>query len=206
MRFNPPSRKTSGETVSLFGFRGMPVAALIAILAVIFSDSFAFLMLASISDAKRIGQASSPVELPPDDVSKLKNDALDAELVEKLKEDVKRYLEWVMAIAGIFAVAQTLAAGFTAQAFTDQAEKAIGRAEAQLDRAQTELERFKQKYEGLVVAEGKRTEALDELKRRYIRVQPGDDRPAATPANRDALAEGLDWRDGLYASMKTENR
>ena len=149
MRFNPPSRKTSGETVSLSAFRGLPVAALIAILAVILSYSFAFLMLALISDAKRIGQASSPVELSPDDVSKLKNEVLDAELVEKLKDDVKRYLEWVMAIAGVFAFAQTLAAGFTAQSFTDQAEKAIGRAEAQLDRAQTELERFKQKIRGI---------------------------------------------------------
>ena len=206
MRFNPPSRKTAGETASLLAFRGLPLAALIAILAVILYYSFAFFMHASIADAKRVGQASPPAQLSSDDVSRLKKEALDAELVEKLKEDVKRYLEWVMAIAGVFAVAQTLAAGFTAQAFTDQAEKAIGRAEAQLDRAQTELERFKQKYEGLVVAEEKRTEALDELKRRYIGLQPVDDRPAATPANRDALAEGLDWRDDLYGSMKIEDR
>ena len=50
---------------------------------------------------------------------------LDAEEMGKFKEDVKGYLEWIIAIAGIFTIAQTIAAGFVAQSFTSQAERDI---------------------------------------------------------------------------------
>jgi hypothetical protein len=55
---------------------------------------------------------------------------LDAEEVDKFKEDTKRYLEWVIAIAGIFSIVQTIAAAFVAQSFTSQAERDL----AELDK------------------------------------------------------------------------
>jgi hypothetical protein len=110
---------------------------------------------------------------------KLKEQSLDAESAARLKDDVKGYLEWVIAIAGVFAIVGTVAAGFSAQFFTDQAEKNV-----------VELDKFREKYEGLVVAERTRKDALQYLKDEFI----------------GKLDAGYDWRDGFYESMDPDKR
>lgn len=157
----PAFWKAFRNPVSVFVFRWLPWAALAAILAVTTRYAFAFDTVAT--DVK---QQKTP---------------LDAEEAGKLKEDVVRYLEWVIGIAGIFAVAQTIAAGFAAQSFSDQAKESV-------DRTETQLDRFKQEYEGLVLAEEIRDDALKVL----IKLIP--------------KVEGLDWRNSLYEKLEAWER
>jgi hypothetical protein len=95
----------------------MPLVALAVILvlttrAIVIASPAALLQNASgrVDGATKGGQPAAAPEKPDYD---------------KDKEDVKRYLEWVIAIAGVFAVAQTLAAGFAAQSFSADAEKRL---------------------------------------------------------------------------------
>lgn len=100
-----------------------------------------------------------------------------AEQAEKLKEDVKAFLEWVIAIAGIFSIAQAIAAGFTAQSFTRQAERDI-----------QELDQFKKDY-GVIAAAGQaQLQAFATLKDAF--------KDGAWP----------DWRTKLYSTMRVTER
>lgn len=188
-------------------YRNLPWAALfaIAVVTACYSISFARAVMASPDDA---GNSTPPAQLTGTDAAKLtqqaldaqalkeklKEESLDAEQAARLKDDVKDYLEWVIAIAGIFAVAQTIAAGFAAQAFSDQAGKSIEAAEGKfgdlITSSTQELERFRNEYGGLVIAEETRKAALEYLKREFI----------------DKLDAGFDWRNGFYESMDPAKR
>lgn len=62
---------------------------------------------------------------------------------EAYKDEVKLYLEWIIAIAGIFTIAQTIAAGYAAQSFADQAEKSIKQIDDLRTSTATDLGTFK---------------------------------------------------------------
>jgi len=194
-------------------FCKLPLLALAMILLVFLSYSCIFLLDASAaSEPGKVPDAKAP---------------LDAETAGKLKDDVEHYLEWVIGIAGIFVIAQTVAAGFAAQSFSDQFKESIGRADksvqatvaeartnfsqvekelrAKLDETTLKLEEFRRKYEDLVVAEDKRRGALGDLIDNYVRA-PGASGAAASEGHADILVEGLDWRDGLYAAMENSPR
>jgi hypothetical protein len=106
---------------------------------------------------------------------------LDAEEMGKFKEDVKGYLEWIIAIAGIFTIAQTIAAGFVAQSFTSQAERDIA-----------QLNDFKKEYRVLARAGQAQQVAFDVLKE----------------ALKDYLGEDwlVDRRGDFYAGMSVVKR
>lgn len=96
---------------------------------------------------------------------------------EKIKEDVKDFLEWVIAIAGIFTIAQAIAAGFTAQSFTRQAERDI-----------RELDNFKNDYGVIAVAGQAQTQAFNLLKEQFTD------------------GKWPDWRTKLYSTMDVVKR
>jgi len=106
---------------------------------------------------------------------------LDAEEMGKFKEDVKGYLEWIIAIAGIFTIAQTIAAGFVAQSFTSQAERDIA-----------QLNDFKKEYRVLARAGQAQQVAFEVLKE----------------ALKDYLGEDwlVDRRGDFYAGMSVVKR
>jgi len=136
-------------------------------------------------------------QLTPEQVQILTKQALDAQSAEKLKEEVKGYLEWLIAIAGIFSIVGTIAAGFTAQAFTDQAEKSVEHAEKKfqglMQSSRNQLKRFRRKYGELVVAEDTRRKALESLKEHKDSVVGADG--------------GFEWRGGkFYALMDSSKR
>lgn len=99
------------------------------------------------------------------------------EQVEKSKEDVKGFLEWVIGIAGFFTIAQAVAAGFAAQSFTGQAERDI-----------EELDNFKKDYGVIAVAGQAQMRAFDTLKELFI--------DGSWP----------DWRTKLYSTMDQVKR
>jgi hypothetical protein len=148
------------------------------------------------STLPKTGGQPSP-QLTPEQVQILTKQALDAQSADKLKEEVKGYLEWLIAIAGVFSVVGTIAAGFTAQAFTDQAEKSVGQADkkfqALMQSSRGKLKKFKKKYGELVVAEDTRKKALDSLKEHKDSVVGSDG--------------GFEWRGGkFYALMESSKR
>jgi hypothetical protein len=112
---------------------------------------------------------------------------------DKDKEDIKRYLEWVIAVAGIFALAQTLAAGFAAQSFTQQAKRDL-----------KEIEEWKKKYANLSDLDDKQSRALEGLREAYRRLK--GDAPAKAGAQAAELVDWLDWRRKLYGSMEVLKR
>jgi hypothetical protein len=112
---------------------------------------------------------------------------------DKDKEDIKRYLEWVIAVAGIFAVAQTVAAGFAAQSFTQQAQRDL-----------KEIEEWKKKYANLSDLDDKQNRALEGLREAYRRLK--GEAPAKGGAQAAELVDWLDWRRKLYGSMEVLKR
>ena len=125
---------------------------------------------------------------------------------EKYEEEVKLYLEWIIAIAGIFTIAQTIAAGYTAQAFSDQAEKSIKDINTLEEKTGKDLERFKDRYQNVVLAEDAREDALEELRKTYQTVatrggsNPADGSGATSPVG------WLDWRLDLFGTMELIER
>jgi hypothetical protein len=227
--------RSSRAQVLGFLFRATPWVALAAIAAVAVWYSIAFAHVAMAAPGGAVQQTAVPLNQPltPEQTQalarealdaqalkdKLKEETLDAQSADRLKDEVKGYLEWLIAIAGIFSIVGTIAAGFTAQAFTSQAEKSVTDAKENfngvmetfnkeldrlkkggdesetrfntlLDSTRGDLDKFRAKYEGLAIAEDTRKEALETLKQQFG----------------DKLDAGFDWRNGFYASMDPYDR
>lgn len=124
-----------------------------------------------------VGQSKSLDNMANASKESLATTKANAEEAEKIKEDVKGFLEWVIAIAGIFTIAQTIAAGFTAQSFTRQAERDI-----------QELDKFKSDYGVIAVAGQAQKQAFDTLKELF--------KDGKWP----------DWRTKLYSTLDVVKR
>jgi hypothetical protein len=101
---------------------------------------------------KGLAANSRQLDRLADNSNDLLSKKLDAEEVAKLKQDVQRYLEWVIAIAGIFSIAQTIAAAYASQSFARQAERDVN-----------ELSEFKKSYEVVARAGQAQQRAFDVL-------------------------------------------
>jgi len=144
---------------------------------------------------KGLAANSKQLDRLADNSNDLLSKKLDAEDIARLKEDVQRYLEWVIAIAGIFAIAQTLAAGFAAQSFTRQADRDLAELKelendfsSKAKNAISELEKFKEKYSVLARAGQAQLETFNILSKFF----PED--------------KWVDWRTGFYGEMLVTER
>jgi hypothetical protein len=110
----------------------------------------------------------------------------------EIKEDVKGYLESVIAIAGLFSIAQTILAAFTSKSFADQAEKDVEK-----------LDRLKEQYVLWAQAEDARDSALRSLVERVR--PPGNLAPGAVNDSFDSVG-WVDYRADLYGQMSVDER